>query len=132
MEPVYTIDVFSTESFVPMCVLFIESQGGKIIEKIPLDNSNVIIVRAYLAVSRSVGFSSNLNCFLRTKSALVWYMHTHWEKIEEDPLTPGTFAHELMCNMRKRYGWGPLPDLSTLGEISKVAKSPYSAVPVQE
>lgn len=65
------------------------------------------VVRAYMPVQESFGFSSDLRAATSGK-AFPQMLFDHWQIIEDDPYEVGSLSNRLVTEIRKRKG---LPDL---------------------
>jgi elongation factor 2 len=75
-------------------------------EELKPGTTNLYVVRAYMPVQESFGFSGDLRAATSGK-AFPQMMFDHWKIIEDDPYTAGTLANQLVADIRKRKG---LPD----------------------
>jgi len=72
----------------------------------PIVGTPLVIVKAYLPVSESFGFTQHLRA-MTSGRAFPQCVFDHWETLPTDPLDPASKAGILVETIRKRKGLKP-------------------------
>ena len=87
------------------------TRRGIVIGEEPVAGTPLIIVKSYLPVAESFGFTQHLR-ELTSGRAFPQCVFDHWEQVSGDPTEAGSKAAALVENIRKRKGLkGGIPDL---------------------
>jgi len=103
MEPIYLVEVQTTQDVLGRVYTLISKKRGYIISEEPKLGTPYVILKAYLPVLESFGFTSDLRAATSGK-AFPQMMFDHWKIIESDPYEPGSIANEIALSVRKRKG----------------------------
>lgn len=76
---------------------------GIVIGEEPVSGTPLIIVKAYLPVAESFGFTQHLRS-MTSGRAFPQCVFDHWETIATDPMEPASKAGQLVDAIRKRKG----------------------------
>ena len=72
----------------------------------PVSGTPLVIVKAYLPVAESFGFTQHLRS-MTSGRAFPQCVFDHWEMIQTDPFDPASKAGALVDAIRKRKGLKP-------------------------
>lgn len=109
MEPIYLVEIECPIEVVSKIYSVISQRKGEILEE--TGDANTSKITGYLPVCESIGFTA----FLREETqgkAFPQCSFSHWQIIDDDPLTPGTRSYNIVKDVRKRKGLGDLPPLT--------------------
>lgn len=76
---------------------------GTVIGEEPISGTPLVIVRAYLPVAESFGFTQHLRA-MTSGRAFPQCVFDHWEILANDPFEPTTKSGVLVAAIRKRKG----------------------------
>ena len=79
---------------------------GIVIGEEPVAGTPLVVVKAYLPVAESFGFTQALRAATSGR-AFPQCVFDHWETIGTDPMEAGSKAQQLVDNIRKRKGLKP-------------------------
>jgi len=102
-EPVYLVDIQCDDSCLSGVYNVLNQRRGIVLEAVPRIGTPLFMVKAYLPVLESFGFTA----FLRSNTsgkAFPQCVFDHWEVIADDPLVEGTKSNEIVTTVRKRKG----------------------------
>lgn len=103
LEPIFLAEItvpMESSGGVYQCL---NSKRGEIIEEEQVSGTPMSVIRAYLPVAESFGFTGALRGATQGK-AFPQCVFDHWELIKDLPLTVGSKAEELVKKIRKRKG----------------------------
>ena len=103
LEPIYFVEITCPRHVVKGCYSSIMKRRGEILEEIPRERSNLVVVKAYLPVAESFGFDSALRSETGGEAFPMMIFH-HWKLVEGDPLKEGSFANKIVKQIRQRKG----------------------------
>jgi elongation factor 2 len=111
-EPVFLAEISVPSDFTGGVYQCLNQRRGEIIEEVPVTGSANNIIRAYLPVAESFGFTQHLRSVTGGR-AFPQCVFDHWSEFMEDPLDKNTKAHQIVKAIRKRKGLkDELPTLS--------------------
>lgn len=115
MEPIFLISVTTPLEAIGGVYSAISKKRGNVISEEPLmEGSPLTVIKGYLPVSESFGFTSYIRG-LTSGKAFHQCVFDHWDLIKEDPLDPSTHAHQIVMDIRKRKGLKvELPTITSL------------------
>jgi elongation factor 2 len=102
-EPVYLVDIQCDDTCLSGVYNVLNQRRGQVFEAIPRTGTPLYMVKAYLPVLESFGFTA----FLRSETsgkAFPQCVFDHWEVVADDPLDDSTKSHEIAIAIRKRKG----------------------------
>jgi elongation factor 2 len=76
---------------------------GIVLSEEPVQGTPLVIVKAYLPVAESFGFTQHLRA-MTSGRAFPQCVFDHWEQIATDPLEAGSKSAALVDAIRKRKG----------------------------
>ena len=103
LEPIYFVEITCPRHAVKGCYSSIMKRRGEVLEEVPRERSNLVVVKAYLPVAESFGFDSALRSETGGEAFPTMIFH-HWKLVEGDPLKEGTFANKIVKQIRHRKG----------------------------
>lgn len=104
VEPVFNAEITAPRDAVGGIYSILGRRRGEVYsEELKAGTTNLYVVRAYLPVSESFGFDSDLRAATSGK-AFPQMMFDHWKIIDDDPYVPGSLANTLVTGIRKRKG----------------------------
>jgi len=106
LEPIYLVEITCPRHALKGCYNAIMKRRGDIIEEIPRERSNLVILKAYLPVAESFGFDAALRSETGGEAFPIM-LFDHWKLVDGDPLQDGSYANTIVRQIRKRKG---LPD----------------------
>lgn len=111
-EPIFLVEITAPQESVGAIYEVMMARRGAVDEQINVEGTPLVIMKAYLPVAESFGFTG----FLREKTggkAFPNCVFDHWEVIPGDVDKNDSKIHKLVCDIRKRKGLKEgLPDLS--------------------
>lgn len=111
LEPIYLVEIFCPQHCRKGCYSSLMRCRGEIIEEIPQERTNMMVLRAYMPVAESFGFTGTLRAETGGEAFPQMVFH-HWKLVEGDPMQPGTLANRIVTQIRERKGLSP--DLPTV------------------
>ena len=113
-EPVFICDITAPSDAIGGIYQTLSHRKGMIIEETPLDeNGSLSVIKAYLPVAQSLGFSSELRGNTQGK-AFPQCTFSHWQNISGIPYLDEK-ANKIVLEIRKRKGMKvELPDFKQL------------------
>ena len=119
-EPIFLAEITVPGSVVRGVHDCLNVRRGQIFEEDIINGTNMTLVKAYLPVAESFGFTSHLRA-LTSCLAFSQCVFSHWGELSGDPLDLSSKAHGIVTNIRKRKGLKEeVPDLSNY--IDKLLK----------
>lgn len=111
MEPVYLVEIQCPEVAVGGIYGVLNRRRGHVFEESQVAGTPMFVVKAYLPVNESFGFTADLRSNTGGQ-AFPQCVFDHWQVMPGDPLTPGAKPHEIVNDTKKRKGLKPdMPDL---------------------
>lgn len=103
MEPVYLVEIQCPESAVGGIYGVITRRRGHVFEEQMVTGTPMFIVKAFLPVNESFGFTADLRSNTGGK-AFPQCIFDHWQMMTDDPMEPGSKADKIVSATRKRKG----------------------------
>jgi elongation factor 2 len=105
MEPVYLVDITCCEEAIENVEACLERRRGELFEVIPRDDTVVRYCKAYLPVSESFGFHTELS-ESTYGMAYANCIFDHWTLVEGDPLglAPNALLDDIITPLRLSKG----------------------------
>mmetsp|Transcript_22523 Transcript_22523/g.19501 ORF Transcript_22523/g.19501 Transcript_22523/m.19501 type:complete len:784 (-) Transcript_22523:266-2617(-) len=103
VEPIFEATItapFDAMGGVYQCL---NKRRGQILEEENLQGTPMNVVKAYLPVSESFGFTEHLRS-LTGGSAFPQCVFSHWSELSDDPFDKTTKVYDIVMNIRKRKG----------------------------
>ena len=112
MEPVYQCEIQCPEVAVGGIYGVLNRRRGHVFEEMQVAGTPMFVVKAYLPVNESFGFTADLRSNTGGQ-AFPQCVFDHWQVLPGDPLEVGTRPYGVVQDTRKRKGLKEgLPDLS--------------------
>jgi len=108
MEPVYLVEIQCPENAVGGIYGVLNRRRGHVFEEAQTPGTPMFVVKAYLPVNESFGFTADLRSNTGGQ-AFPQCIFDHWQVMPGDPLTSGTKPNEIVEDTRKRKGLKPGP-----------------------
>lgn len=106
LEPIYLADISCPQDATGGIYGVLTTRRGHVFAEEMRPGSPIVQLKAYLPVSESFGFTGALRAATGGK-AFPQCSFSHWDRINTDPLTPGTKANETVLAIRERKGLKP-------------------------
>jgi elongation factor 2 len=120
IEPVYMCQIYCPTDDVGTIYSFISQRRGEIFEEEPVVGNPMTILKSYLPVAESFGFTHKLREITHGR-AFPTCVFDHWQIIDSDPYQEDSYAYKLVKEIRKRKGMSEdLPEINTF--IDKMPK----------
>jgi len=103
LEPVFLAEVTTTSSAMSGVYLCLNQRRGTIVESDPIVGTPLTLIKAYLPVAESFGFTEHLRSVTSGEAFPQCVFH-HWEEVSGDPLKAGNRASQIVAEVRKRHG----------------------------
>merc|ERR1712047_99679 len=103
MEPVYLVEIQCPENAVGGIYGVLNRRRGHVFEEAQTPGTPMFVVKAYLPVNESFGFTADLRSNTGGQ-AFPQCVFDHWEVLNNDPCEPGTKSHKIVTATRKRKG----------------------------
>jgi elongation factor 2 len=111
MEPVYLVEIQCPEAAVGGIYGVLNRRRGHVFEEAHVTGTPMFVVRAYLPVNESFGFTADLRSNTGGQ-AFPQCVFDHWQILPGDPLDGKSRPHTVVMDTRKRKGLKEsLPDL---------------------
>jgi elongation factor 2 len=112
MEPVYLVEIQCPENAVGGIYGVLNRRRGHVFEEAQTPGTPMFVVKAYLPVNESFGFTADLRSNTGGQ-AFPQCVFDHWQVMPGDPLQEGTKPHQICQDTKKRKGLKEaLPDLN--------------------
>merc|ERR1711962_1642397 len=108
MEPVYLVEIQCPENAVGGIYGVLNRRRGHVFEEAQTPGTPMFVVKAYLPVNESFGFTADLRSNTGGQ-AFPQCMFDHWQVLPGDPLTDGTKPNQIVEECKKRKGLKPGP-----------------------
>jgi len=110
-EPIFMCEIQTPDDAMGGIYQCLTTRRGIVIGEEPVSGTPLVIVKAYLPVAESFGFTQHLR-ELTSGRAFPQCVFDHWEMIPSDPYDGTTKAGTLVEQVRKRKGLKPgIPEL---------------------
>jgi elongation factor 2 len=103
LEPVYLVEIQCPESAVGGIFGVLNKRRGHVFEQNNIAGTPMFVVKAYLPVNESFGFTSELRAATGGQ-AFPQCVFDHWELLKGDPYDPSTKPATVVKDTRKRKG----------------------------
>jgi len=111
MEPVYLVEIQCPENAVGGIYGVLNRRRGHVFEEAQTPGTPMFVVKAYLPVNESFGFTADLRSNTGGQ-AFPQCVFDHWQVMPGDPLDDGTKPNQVVEETKKRKGLKPgNPDL---------------------
>jgi len=111
MEPVYLVEIQCPENAVGGIYGVLNRRRGHVFEEAQTPGTPMFVVKAYLPVNESFGFTADLRSNTGGQ-AFPQCVFDHWQVMPGDPLQDGTKPYQICQDTKKRKGLKEaLPDL---------------------
>merc|ERR1712117_266392 len=108
MEPVYQVEIQCPENAVGGIYGVLNRRRGHVFEEAQTPGTPMFVVKAYLPVNESFGFTADLRSNTGGQ-AFPQCMFDHWQVMPGCPLTDGTKPNQIVEECKKRKGLKPRP-----------------------
>ena len=102
-EPVYIVDITCPSDAVGGVYSCLAQRRGIVVNEEPMTGAPLSIVKAYLPVAESFGFTAHLRSST-SGQAFPQCVFDHWETLAQDPQNVDTKAYQVVEGIRKRKG----------------------------
>lgn len=103
LEPVYLVEIQCPEAAVGGIYGVLNRRRGHVFEESQITGTPMFVVKAYLPVNESFGFTADLRSNTGGQ-AFPQCVFDHWQILQGDPLEPGTKPNQVVLETRKRKG----------------------------
>merc|ERR1712042_13397 len=112
MEPVYQVEIQCPENAVGGIYGVLNRRRGHVIEEAQTPGTPMLVVKAYLPVNESSGFTADLRSNTGGQ-AFPQCVFDHWQILPGDPMQEGTKPYQIVEDCKARKGLKPgIPDLN--------------------
>jgi len=108
MEPVYLVEIQCPENAVGGIYGVLNRRRGHVFEEAQTPGTPMFVVKAYLPVNESFGFTADLRSNTGGQ-AFPQCMFDHWQVLPGCPLSDGTKPNQIVEECKKRKGLKPGP-----------------------
>merc|ERR1712127_1176150 len=108
MEPVYLVEIQCPENAVGGIYGVLNRRRGHVFEEAQTPGTPMFVVKAYLPVNESFGFTADLRSNTGGQ-AFPQCIFDHWQVMPGDPLSDGTGPFRIVEDIKKRKGLKPGP-----------------------
>jgi len=102
-EPIFLCEIQTPDDAMGGIYQCLTQRRGIVIGEEPVSGTPLVIVKSYLPVAESFGFTQHLR-ELTSGRAFPQCVFDHWEMIATDPYDPASKAGQLVEQIRKRKG----------------------------
>jgi len=103
LEPVYLVEIQCPEAAVGGIYGVLNRRRGHVFEENQVAGTPMFVVKAYLPVNESFGFTADLRSNTGGQ-AFPQCVFDHWQILQGDPMDPSTKPAEIVTTTRKRKG----------------------------
>jgi len=103
LEPVFLVEIQCPENAVGGIYGVLNRKRGHVFEDSKVEGTPMCMVKAYLPVMESFGFTAELRA-ATSGQAFPQCVFDHWQRLPGDPLEAGTKPGEVVMDARKRKG----------------------------
>lgn len=112
MEPVYLCEIQCPENAVGGIYGVLNRRRGHVFEENQVAGTPMFVVKAYLPVNESFGFTADLRSNTGGQ-AFPQCVFDHWQSMPGDPLEESSKPHQIVMDTKKRKGLkDSMPDLA--------------------
>jgi len=112
LEPVYQVEIQCPENAVGGIYGVLNRRRGHVFEEAQTPGTPMFVVKAYLPVNESFGFTADLRSNTGGQ-AFPQCVFDHWQILPGDPLSEGTKPHQIVQTTKARKGLKPgNPDIN--------------------
>merc|ERR1711942_276937 len=112
MEPVYQVEIQCPENAVGGIYGVLNRRRGHVFEEAQTPGTPMFVVKAYLPVNESFGFTADLRSNTGGQ-AFPQCVFDHWQILPGDPMAEGTKTYQIVEDCKVRKGLKPgIPDLN--------------------
>merc|ERR1712223_172090 len=108
MEPVYLVEIQCPENAAGGIYGCLNRRRGHVLEEAQTPGTPMFVVKAYLPVNESFGFTADLRSNTGGQ-AFPQCVFDHWQILPGDPLQEGTKPYQICQDTKKRKGLKPGP-----------------------
>merc|ERR1711887_25610 len=108
LEPVYLVEIQCPENAVGGIYGVLNRRRGHVFEEAQTPGTPMFVVKAYLPVNESFGFTADLRSNTGGQ-AFPQCMFDHWQIMPGDPMADGTKPNQIVEECKKRKGLKPGP-----------------------
>merc|ERR1711970_1595718 len=105
-EPIYQVEIQCPENAVGGIYGVLNKRRGHVFEEAQTPGTPMFVVKAYLPVNESFGFTAHLRSQTGGQ-AFPQCVFDHWEVLGSDPLDEGTQCNKIVTACRERKGLNP-------------------------
>ena len=102
-EPIFLVEIQCPDDAVGGIYQCLSQRRGIVIAEEPLAGTPLVMMKAYLPVAESFGFTQALRAATSGR-AFPQCVFDHWEQLNANPFEEGSKANELVKNIRARKG----------------------------
>jgi elongation factor 2 len=106
VEPIFLCEIQSPDDAMGGIYQTLTQRRGIVIGEEPVNGTPLVIVKAYLPVAESFGFTQHLRS-MTSGRAFPQCVFDHWEQLPSDPFDAATKSGVLVETIRKRKGLKP-------------------------
>lgn len=103
MEPIYLVEISCPRIVASGCHQTLGKRRSSVFEEIPREGTDLVVLKAYLPVAESFGFSQALRAATGGQ-AFPQMIFDHWQFVPGDPLEEGSLAYQIVKQERERKG----------------------------
>jgi len=103
LEPVYLVEIQCPESAIGGIYSVLNRRRGHIFEEAAVAGTPMYMVKAYLPVNESFGFTADLRSNTGGQ-AFPQCVFDHWQTLNDDPMDPASKSGVIVTTTRKRKG----------------------------
>merc|ERR1711990_848286 len=103
LEPVYQVEIQCPENAVGGIYGVLNRRSGHVFEEAQTPGTPMFVVKAYLPVNESFGFTADLRSQTQGK-AFPQCVFDHWQLLQDDPLDPASKSGVIVTATRARKG----------------------------
>ena len=105
-EPIFLVEIQTPQDAMGGIYQCMTQRRGIVIGEEPVAGTPMMMMKAYLPVAESFGFTQALRAATSGR-AFPQCVFDHWETLGTDPLEDGSKAHAIITGIRKRKGLKP-------------------------
>uniref|UniRef100_A0AC35TZK1 Elongation factor 2 n=1 Tax=Rhabditophanes sp. KR3021 TaxID=114890 RepID=A0AC35TZK1_9BILA len=103
LEPIYLVEIQCPEMAVGGIYGVLNKRRGHVFEESQIAGTPMFVVKAYLPVNESFGFTADLRA-ATSGNAFPQCFFDHWQILPGDPLEVGSKPYQIVLDTRKRKG----------------------------
>lgn len=110
-EPIFLVEIQAPSDALGGIYQTLTQRRGMVVGEEPVAGTPLVIVKAYLPVAESFGFTQHLRASTSGR-AFPQCVFDHWEEVNTDPTEVGSKSNTIVEEIRKRKGLKPgIPSL---------------------